>query len=147
MTTTQPSLANSIDGFLRACAGKNRSPQTIRAYRTDVGQFVTWLQEENSFIQTPADITTEDVLEYLGALAHRNLSGVSRRRKLAAIREFFRYAKQIKAIAEDPAEGIDTPNDARPAPRSPFSASTISCTRGRSSRRRPRAPAPHGHWP
>lgn len=113
MTTTQPTLTASIDGFLRACAGKNRSPATIRAYRTDLAQFLTWLLEENSYIQTAADVTTEDVLdylgEYLGELAHRGLSGVSRRRKLAAIREFFRYAKQIKLIADDPADGIDTP--------------------------------------
>lgn len=109
MTTTQPTLTASIESFLRSCAGKNRSTETIRAYRTDLGQFLAWLQEENSFIQAPADVTTEDVLDYLGAMAGRGLSGISRRRKLAAIREFFRYAKQIKAITDDPTDGVDTP--------------------------------------
>lgn len=79
-----PTLAATVDGFLRACAGTNHSPETIRAYRTDLHQFVTWLQHENSFIQTAADVTTEDVLDYLGELAHRGLSGVSRWRKLPA---------------------------------------------------------------
>lgn len=109
MTTHQPVLDTSIESPLRARAGKNRSPETIRAYRTDLAQFVTWLKTENSLIESPADITVEDVLEYLGALAHRGLSGVSRRRKLAAIREFFRYLRQIKVISEDPTGGIDTP--------------------------------------
>lgn len=109
MTTTQPTITASIDGFLRACAGKNRSPETIRAYRIDLIQFVAWLADENSYIQAPADVTTEDLLDYLGVMADRGLSGISRRRKLAAIREFFRYTKQIKAITEDPTEGIDTP--------------------------------------
>lgn len=107
--THQLTLDPAVAGFLRACDGKNRSPETIRAYRTDLGQFVTWLQAENALLAAPEDVTAEDVLEYLGALARRGLSGVSRRRKLAAIRQLFRHLRQINAITENPTEGIDTP--------------------------------------
>jgi hypothetical protein len=98
-----------VDGFLRAGAGKNRSPETIRADRTDLNRFLSWLRDENALIVSPADVPTEDVLELLGKPAHRSLAGISRWRKLAAVRECVRYAKQIKAIAENPTDGIDTP--------------------------------------
>jgi site-specific recombinase XerD len=98
-----------VDGFLRAGAGKNRSPETIRADRTDLNRFLFWLRDENALIVSPADVPREDVLDFLGKPAHCSLSGISCRRKLAAVCECVRYAKQIKAIAENPTDAIDTP--------------------------------------
>ena len=39
--TTMLTLEAALQGFVRALAGKNRSPATIRAYQTDVGQLIT----------------------------------------------------------------------------------------------------------
>src|ERR1700694_562126 len=98
MNTTDPTAArrpvaleNALEGFLRALAGKTRSPATIAAYRTDLGQFFGYLAETNYTASSPDRIEKADISDYLAYLGQRKLSGVSRARKLAAIREFFRH--------------------------------------------------------
>src|SRR4051794_20837994 len=75
------SLESTLDLYLRSLEGKNRSHATIVAYRADVGQFIAWLRETNSIIETPDNVERIDITEYLGYLADRGLSGVSRARK------------------------------------------------------------------
>ncbi len=111
-TPRQPlhqSLETALSAYLRTLEGRNRSSATILAYRTDIGQFITWLRETNLTIETPNDVERLDVTEYLAHLASRGLSGVSRARKLAAIREYFKYSKIEGLIDASPVEGIDTP--------------------------------------
>ena len=116
--TTTPIATRTLDGafaaFLRAQEGKNRRPATLAAYRTDLAQFVAWLRETNGNIDGPQDINRYDVAEFLAYLAGAGLAGVTRRRKLAAIREFFRYLEHVEAITANPATGIDTPKVGRP---------------------------------
>jgi site-specific recombinase XerC len=50
-----------------------------------------------------------DVTDYLASLARLNLSGVTRARKFAAIREYLRHLVNHGQIEKSPAEGIDTP--------------------------------------
>ncbi len=112
MTNHDPNkhpLEASAAAFLRALAGRNVSPQTIRAYATDVRQFIAWLRETNGVVASAGDVSRLDVTEYLAHLAGRGLSGVTRARKLAALREYFRFLEGIEAIARSPLAGIDTP--------------------------------------
>jgi site-specific recombinase XerD len=106
---TPTAFETAIDRFLRTQEGRNRSPQTIRAYRTDLTQLATWLRSDNPLLTDPADVTTDDINEFLAHLAREGWSGVSRARKLAAIREFFRFLKIGGAIDASPVEGVDTP--------------------------------------
>ncbi|MGI8476300.1 MAG: tyrosine-type recombinase/integrase [Thermomicrobiales bacterium] len=111
-TARQPqtqSLETALSAYVRTLEGRNRSSATILAYRTDIGQFIAWLRETNLTIETPDDVERLDVTEYLAHLASRGLSGVSRARKLAAIREYFKYSKIEGLIDASPVEGIDTP--------------------------------------
>ena len=78
------SLEKGLDAFLDAMLGKNRSSATLRAYRTDVGQFITFLKETNVAITEPGDVGKVDVLEYFASLARKGLSGVARARKVSA---------------------------------------------------------------
>jgi integrase/recombinase XerC len=103
------SFLGSIERFIRTQEGRNRSPQTLRAYRTDLTQLATWLEADNPLLTDPADVTTGHLNEYLAHLAHHGLSGVSRARKLAAIREFFRYLVINRVVDQSPVEGVDTP--------------------------------------
>jgi site-specific recombinase XerD len=102
-------LESTLDLFLRTLDAKNRSQATMQAYRTDLNQVIIWLRETNITIETPADVERLDVTEYLAHLAGRGLSGVSRARKLAAIREYFRFAQLEGLIDRSPVDGIDTP--------------------------------------
>lgn len=95
--------------FLDLLAGRNRSQATIRAYQTDLRQFFAWLEQNNATATEPARVERADVSEYLTHLARRKLSGVSRARKLAALREFFRYLEGEGLLRRSPVAGIETP--------------------------------------
>src|SRR5215510_14181683 len=102
-------LERGLAAFVDAMLGKNRSSATLRAYKTDVLQFIAFLHENNVAITDGADVGKVDVLEYLAALARKGLSGVARARKVSAIREYFRFLEGLGVIQRSPAAGIDTP--------------------------------------
>ena len=102
-------LEKGLAAFLDALLGKNRSGVTLRAYRTDVRQLITFLHENNVAITGVADVGKVDILEYLSWLAKKGLTGIARARKLAAIREYFRYLEGVGVIDKSPTTGIETP--------------------------------------
>src|SRR2546422_6801966 len=102
-------LEKGLAAFLEAMLGRNRSTATLRAYRTDVLQFITFLHENNVAITGVGDVGKVDVLEYLAALARKGLTGVARARKVSAIREYFRFLEGVGVIERSPVAGIDTP--------------------------------------
>jgi site-specific recombinase XerD len=102
-------LEKGLAAFVDALLGKNRSSATIRAYRTDVRQCITFLKEHNVAITGPADVGKVDVLEYLAALAKQGLTGVARARKISAIREYFRCLEGVGVLLKSPTTGIETP--------------------------------------
>jgi integrase/recombinase XerC len=109
MTQQTPMLEQAVADFLRSLAGKNRSAATMRAYQTDVHQFITWLHENNMVVLSPSQVQRADIIEYLAFLAERRLSGVSRARKVAALREYFRYQVDHGQLLASPMIGIETP--------------------------------------
>ncbi len=60
-------LEKGLAAFLDAMLGKNRSSATLRAYKTDVLQFIAFLHENNVAIADVRDVGKVDVLEYLAA--------------------------------------------------------------------------------
>jgi site-specific recombinase XerD len=88
-------LEKGLATFLNALSGKNRSAATIRAYQTDIQQFLSYLHETSVSIQTPADVEKVDIVEYLSSLAKRELTGIARARKMSALREYFRFLEGI----------------------------------------------------
>ncbi|MGC4105906.1 MAG: tyrosine-type recombinase/integrase [Thermomicrobiales bacterium] len=106
-------FAVAIEHVITVQQGRNRSPQTIRAYRSDLYQLAGWALQDNPFLIMAADVTTDDVNAFLAHLARRNVSGVSRARKLAAIREFYRWMVVTNQIASSPVDGVDTPKRER----------------------------------
>lgn len=106
-------IDDTMTAFLRSLSGANKSPSTITAYRTDLSQFVRFLGDTNCTIASPADVTRADISEYLAHLADQNMSGTTRARKLAAIREFFRFLEEQGLVAKNPTLGVQTPNKER----------------------------------
>src|SRR5919206_596688 len=114
MTSTEAALQHitlekGLATFLNALAGKNRSAATIRAYATDIQQFISFLHANNVSIHTPAEVEKIDVMEYLSALAKKELTGIARARKLSALREYFRFLEGVGIITKSPTTGIETP--------------------------------------
>src|SRR5918912_904587 len=102
-------LEKGLATFLNTLTGKNRSGATIRAYATDISQFISFLHANNVSIHIPADVQRLDVMEYLSDCAKRELTGIARARKLSALREYFRFLEGVGMIAKSPTTGIETP--------------------------------------
>jgi site-specific recombinase XerD len=102
-------LEKGLATFLNTLSGKNRSAATIRAYATDITQFIAFLHANNMSIKSPEDVEKIDVMEYLSALAKRELTGIARARKMSAIREYFRFLEGVGLITKSPTIGIETP--------------------------------------
>ena len=81
---------------------RNYSPETVRAYRCDLGQFVQSLAARGT--QVPA-ATAADVRRFVGALTEHGVDGASINRKLSSVRGFYRYLQRFagyRGTAADP---------------------------------------------
>ena len=102
-------LAQQIQGFSGYLeTERNVSPHTLSAYRSDLAQWLAFVQTERG-----SDVSARDI-DHL--LLRRYLAGLSKTtkkssigRKLAAIRSFFRFLLRRGTITKNPAELIATP--------------------------------------
>jgi integrase/recombinase XerC len=101
MTTTQ-----SLHIFLRALQGQNYSPKTLRAYGDDLNQFFGWVQKNRVDWDTPTRLSRADIEGFMQYLSAQRMSGVTRVRKLAAIRKFFAFMAENKILAGNPANTV-----------------------------------------
>ncbi len=111
--TQQTTFEQHVLSFLRELEGGNKSTLTLTAYKTDLKQFFTWLSENDVTVTVPGQVTRGHVNEYLAFLASLGRSGVTRARKLAALKSFFTYIKDEHIIASSPADTIHMPNKER----------------------------------
>ncbi len=108
-STTTLTLEQGLEAFLRHLEGRNASPATLTAYSTDLTQFIGWVRENSILSERPDQVTRTDISEYLSYLSQKSLTGVTRARKLAAIREYFRYLLEHGHIGSSPAGGVAIP--------------------------------------
>ncbi len=107
--TNTVTLEQTLTDFLTALTGMNRSQATLKAYATDIHQFITFLHETNTVIERPDHVQRLDITEYLSFLAEKRLSGAARARKVAALPEYFRYLVDHGVLEKSPMNGIETP--------------------------------------
>src|SRR5919199_4218337 len=101
ITTTQ-----SLQLFLRALQGQNYSPKTLRAYGDDLSQFLAFVQRNRVDWDLPTRLTRADIEGFMQYLASQRRSGLTRVRKLAAIRKFFTFLEENRIIAANPANTV-----------------------------------------
>jgi site-specific recombinase XerD len=101
LTTTQ-----SLELFLTALRGQNYSPKTLRAYGDDLRQFLGWVQKNRVDWEIPTRFGRADIEGFMSYLAGQQMTGVTRVRKLAAIRKFFTFLAENQLIAGNPAETV-----------------------------------------
>jgi site-specific recombinase XerD len=98
ITTTQ-----SLELFLTALQGQNYSPKTLRAYGDDLRQFLGWVARNRVDWEILKRFSRVDIEGFMGYLAGQRMTGVTRVRKLAAIRKFFTFLEENRLIAGNPA--------------------------------------------
>jgi integrase/recombinase XerC len=101
MTTTQ-----SLELFMTALRGQNYSGKTLRAYGDDLRQFLGWVERNRVDWETPKRFSRVDVEGFMNYLAGQQMSGVTRVRKLAAIRKFFTFMEENHIMAGNPAHTV-----------------------------------------
>jgi site-specific recombinase XerD len=102
-------LDQALTDFLTSLRARNVSSLTEQAYATDIRQFISWLGETTVIEQTIATVSKTDILEYLAYLADFGRSGITRARKLASLRELFKYLVERELIPVSPAASVAIP--------------------------------------
>jgi integrase/recombinase XerC len=91
---------------------ENASPHTVRAYDSDLTQYLAFLASHAGrrvSELTPADLDHLGARAWLGDLNKRGNSKSSAARKLSAIRAFGRYLRREGVLEGDPAALVGTP--------------------------------------
>ena len=112
------SVRDQLQSFLEYLGlNRNASRHTLLAYRSDLSQYLTFLEEWAGQREVgPADLSHQSVRAFLGELYRRGTAGSSSARKLAAIRSFARYLRREGLLDNDPGGLISAPRIARKIP-------------------------------
>jgi integrase/recombinase XerC len=106
-------MIEHLKGFLQFLAlNRNVSPHTVRAYESDVSQFLAHLSARRGTKRRdlpPSALDRGAIRDFLGALHAQGQSRASSARKLAAIRTFLRYLRREGIVDDDPGALISTP--------------------------------------
>ena len=112
--SAQTPVATALAGFLRALAQRNASIHTIKAYRTDLEEFVIFAG--------PEELKAMDHLyirAFLAQLYERGLSKASVARALSSLRSFFKWMGRERMIETNPALLVAAPKLPKKLPRVP----------------------------
>ena len=90
------------------------SPRTLEAYRRDVERLVDYARSKG--VQTPTDVTSRTLREFVYHLKDLGLSPSSIRRNISAVRTYFRFLLADGVVVRDPSERLETPQRWRTLP-------------------------------
>ncbi|MBI4719822.1 MAG: tyrosine-type recombinase/integrase [Chitinivibrionia bacterium] len=106
----------AIGKFEAYLGEKNFSPRTVDGYITDVMQFISFLEHSRGAVPSPDSVTHHDMRAFLAACVERGLNGASLRRKISALRAFFRYAYKRRYVSQNPTALVASPKKRRTIP-------------------------------
>jgi integrase/recombinase XerC len=116
-------LSTNIDLYLAHLRRENASPHTLRNYESDLTQFLEYFSRGGP----PPELKDFDALllrEWLGHLYTAKLENASMRRKLAAIRSFFKFALREGLVTKNIGKLVRTPKAPKTLPRVPTAEQT-----------------------
>jgi site-specific recombinase XerD len=114
-------MKKALTDFLtHLSAERNCSPCTIRAYRTDLTQFLTFLKEQSGAeIVKPALLTPCAIRQYGAWLRKRSCAVSTVARHLAAVRSWCRFLNEVGVLDSFPAASVALPRPDRRLPKLP----------------------------
>ncbi len=107
------SAGNLLESFLSMMVAERGAAQnTIENYQRDLEQFLTFVPKNNM-----ADITDEDIYQFVQKLSRMNYAPKSIARKISALKEFFKFLFSEKEIKENPTAYLMAPKQEKPLPK------------------------------
>jgi integrase/recombinase XerC len=104
-----PDLSQQIGQFLDELRRQNASQHTVRNYASDLDQFLAYFTLSGEAKPTVEGIDALAIREWLGHLYQQQLTAVSMRRKLAAVRSFFKFLLREGLVEKNVARMVRTP--------------------------------------
>jgi integrase/recombinase XerC len=102
-------LAEQIRRYEQELARTSASPHTLTAYSADLRQFLEFLSPPDAAPPAPSAIDVLALREWLAGLYRQELDVLSIRRKLAAVRSFFKWLVQEGVVPVNVARLVRTP--------------------------------------
>jgi integrase/recombinase XerC len=102
-----------IESFRRSVEGL--SPDTVRAYASDVVRFVEWAERGGA--QGPVDVDRITLRRYLAFLSTRRYAKATISRTAASLRSYFGWCARRSMIAADPSVRLSAPSPDSRLPR------------------------------
>ena len=99
----------------------NRSPHTVKAYEADLNGLNEFLiksgvpVDDTGFFIAPS-ITTADIREWIATLSEAGISSTSVRRKIQAVRAYFKFLVKSGVMKGNPASSITLPRPHKSLP-------------------------------
>jgi len=91
------------------------SDATLRAYRSDIDQFVEWVARQE--IESPDDVSRRTLRRYIAAMTTRKLARRTIARKASALRRYFSWLVRSGHLTADPSAGLSAPGSTGRLPR------------------------------
>jgi integrase/recombinase XerC len=119
-------LTSQIERYLGQLRRENASPHTIRNYESDLAQFLEYFSPPGEQPPMAGQIDLLALREWLGHLYTKNLSSITLRRKLAAVRSLFKFLEREGEVTLNAAKLLRTPKAPKTLPRVPTAEQTNS---------------------
>ena len=117
-------VGERIKDFVEELVRQSASEHTIRSYRSDLEQWLAYLTPLGESVPPLREIDLAILREWLSHLYDQNLEPASIRRKLAAIRSFYKFLLREGDITKNPARLLRTPKAPKHLPRVPTAEQT-----------------------
>jgi len=105
-----------IDGFLKYLKYElNRSDLTIKGYGDDLRAFETFFTSLDASM-TWQTVDSDVIRRWMEEMMDKGNSATSIKRRLSALRTFYRYALSRQLVEKDPAYGVKGPKPSKPLP-------------------------------
>jgi len=109
-----PAWEGALLAFRRDLRARSLSPNTLRAYGTDLSELAAWASRRDT---EPGTLAYRDLRTYAATLSDRGLARASVSRKLAAVRSFHDHLVRRGDAGQNPAELLPTPKPESKLPR------------------------------
>ena len=109
-------IDSDIDAFIGSLRfERSMAENTCAAYARDLAFFSQYLKKRG--ISAAGDVSREHIAAFLGEQRSEGRKSTTRARRATAIKVFFKFLRERRFVAKDPAELLEPPKKAKALPR------------------------------